>query len=256
MRTGLVGILLSLAFLAAVRSADAAAPVSEQVMVGVTHTMEATLYTPDGHGPFPTILLLHTSGGLTGADLQYCSNLAMKGYICLAPAFLRAYGITEAGRRQSFTKDRRAITEDFIATIEMLNRLPKAKPGAVGAIGFSNGGYFALQLAALRKVKAGVSYYGALDGARTQPNLTLFQKLFTRDSAPVLVLAGENDSTVGMAPVLKLEQILKAAGAPYELKLYPYTEHAFDRSTKAPGNQAAANDAWSRTLAFFATHLK
>lgn len=256
MRAGLIGIAASLAFLAAIRPADAGAPVSEQVMVGVAHTMEATLYTPDGPGPFPTILLLHTSGGLAGADLQYCSNLAMNGYICIAPAFLRAYSITEAGRRQAFTTDRRAITEDFIATIDMLNHLPTAKPGAVGAIGFSNGGYFALQLAALRKVRAGVSYYGALDGARTQPNLSLFQKRFTKDSAPVLVLAGENDSTIGMAPVLKLEQILKAAGAPYTLKLYPYTEHAFDRSTKAPGNQAAANDAWTRTLAFFATYLK
>jgi dienelactone hydrolase len=66
----------------------------------------------------------------------------------------------------------------------------------------------------------------------------------------VLVLAGENDSTIGMKPVKRLEEILKACGARYELKVYPDTEHDFDRGALRPGNAAAAKDAWPRTLAF------
>jgi dienelactone hydrolase len=50
--------------------------------------------------------------------------------------------------------------------------------------------------------------------------------------------------------VRTLEGILKACGAPYQLKVYPDTEHAFDRSSMRPGNGAAAADAWPRTLAF------
>ena len=70
--------------------------------------------------------------------------------------------------------------------------MPKARKGAVGTIGFSNGGFFAVLLAATGRVKAGVSYYGALDGAMTQPDLAPFIRRFTSASSPLLVLAGES----------------------------------------------------------------
>src|SRR5437868_14921966 len=73
--------------------AAAGEPTSKLVTVGVKKNMEATLYTPDGPGPFPTVLVLHTSLGLTEADRQYCAKLAREGFICIAPAFLRAHGI-------------------------------------------------------------------------------------------------------------------------------------------------------------------
>ena len=63
---------------------------------------------------------------------------------------------------------------------EEIDALPKARKGAVGAVGFSNGGFFAMLLAATNRVKAGVSYYGALDGARTQPDLAQFSKRFSK----------------------------------------------------------------------------
>ncbi len=223
---------------------------TQTISVGVRKNMEATLYTPDGPGPFPTVLVLHTSGGISSADQGYCGNLAREGYICIAPAFLRAHAITAETRRLSFTKEAKAITGDFIEIIGELNALPKAKQGAVGAVGFSNGGFFALILASLNKIKAGVSYYGALDGARAFPDLKPFQERFTSSSSPVLILAGENDSTIGMQPVRKLEEILKACGAPFELKVYPDTEQDFDRGNLRPGNAAAARNAWPSTLAF------
>src|SRR5471032_2560180 len=244
-----LGVLLAAA-MALLSSPAAADPKSEMLTVGVRKNMEATLYTPDGPGPFPMVLVLHTSGGISSADQGYCGNLAKEGYICITPAFLRAYGISSETRRLSFTKEAKAITGDFIEIIGELNALPQAKQGAVGAVGFSNGGFFAMMLASMNRIKAGVSYYGALDGARAHPDLKPFQERFTSASAPVLILAGENDTTIGMEPVRKLEGILKACGAPYELKVYPDTEHDFDRGNLRPGNAAAAKDAWTRTLAF------
>jgi carboxymethylenebutenolidase len=244
-------LMFLLAGLSASMGGAAAGTFTTQILtVGVRKNMEATLYTPDGPGPFPMVLVLHTSGGISSADQGYCGNLAKEGYICIAPAFLRAYGIAAETRRLSFTKDAHEIEGDFIEIIRELNALPKAKQGAVGAVGFSNGGFFAMILASMNKVKAGVSYYGALDGARSHPDLKPFQERFTSTSAPVLILAGENDTTIGKEPPKKLAAILDACGARYELKFYPNTEHAFDRSSTAPGNQAAAADAWPRTLAF------
>jgi carboxymethylenebutenolidase len=233
-------------------SAGAADFTTQSVTVGVRKNMEATLFIPTGAGPFPTILEMHTSGGISEADRGYCANLAREGYICIAPAFLRAHGITNAElRRKSFTSEAKPIFDDFVEIIGELDALPQAKKGATGAVGFSNGGFFAMLLAATQKVRAGVSYYGALDGARSQPDLAPFQRRFTSASSPVLVLAGESDTTIGMQPPHKLEEILKAAGSRYEIKFYPGTGHDFDRTgSTGPNNAASAADAWQRTLAF------
>ena len=253
MGTKVVAFLVSLAAVAAAASAAGAADFTTQaITVGVRKNMEATLFIPNGPGPFPTILEMHTSGGISEADRGYCANLAREGYICIAPAFLRAHGITNPElRRKSFTSESRAIYDDFVEIISELNALPKAKPGAVGAIGFSNGGFFAAMLAGTSKVKAGVAYYGAFNGAGTHPDLDIFKKWWKAGSAPMLVLAGDGDVTIGKKPPRLLEQIMKDAGARYEVKYYPDTGHDFDRSgTTGPQNAASAADAWQRTLAF------
>jgi len=248
---------LSVALTLAAVPALAGEPTSQAVRVGVRHNMEATLYTPDGPGPFPTLLLMHTSAGLTETDKGWCLKLAREGFICIVPAFLLAHGNLKGEfRRFAFTTEAQAIYDDFVETSGELNRLPTAKPGAVGAIGFSNGGYFALWLAATRQVKAGVSYYGALPGAGTDHELRRFQSTFNAQSSPVLELAGEDDSTIGTREVHRLEGILRTSGAPHEVKIYPDTEHDFDRTTMRAGNQAAAADAWPRTLAFFRRYLQ
>lgn len=229
---------------------------SKVVTVGVEKNMEATLYTPDGPGPFPTVLVLHTSLGLTEADRQYCARLAREGFICIAPAFLRAHGIRLETKMETFTTEREAIMADLRQIIGELDRLPNARPGAVGAVGFSNGGFFSVLLAARGSVRAGVAYYGALAGVgQTLPENPVLQS-FTAASAPVLVLAGENDTTIGIPPVRRLEEIMRAAGAPHEVIFYRDAEHGFDRNKLRPGNGAAGADAWLRTLAFLRSNLR
>jgi carboxymethylenebutenolidase len=233
-----------------------AQPTSRMVTVGVRGNMEATLYVPEGPGPFPSIVVIHTSQGITEVDRQYCAKLAREGFICIVPAFLRAYGIKQDIKMLTFTQDREAIMADFRQTIGLLNGLPTARPGAVGAIGFSNGGFFSVLLAAQQQVKGGVAYYGALLGVMQPRANNPFLQSFTAASAPVLLLAGANDSTMGMEPVRALEGIIKTAGAPYELIAYPDAEHGFDRNNLRPGNGVAGADAWARTFVFLRKNLR
>jgi carboxymethylenebutenolidase len=245
--------VLCLLALAAPVSAE---PTSRMMTVGVRGNMEATLYVPDGPGPFSSIVVIHTSQGITEADRQYCARLAREGFICIVPAFLRAYGIKQDLKMAAFTTDREAILADFRQIIGVLNRLPNARPGAVGAVGFSNGGFFAVLLAAQQQTKAGVAYYGALVGVmQPRPNNPFLQS-FTATSAPVLLLAGESDTTMGMQPVRALERIIQTAGAPYELIAYADAEHGFERNNLRPGNAAAGADAWTRTLAFLRAYVR
>ena len=244
-------LVLTLAALAA-----HAEPASRAVKVGVKRTMEATLYTPEGPGPFPSVLVIHTSQGLTEPDRQYCARLAREGFQCIVPAFLRAYGIRLERKELAFTADREAILADFRDIVAWMNALPTARPGAVGAVGFSNGGLFSVLLAADRSVRAGVAYYGALWGVGQPRPSNPFLQSFSAASAPVLLMMGENDTSVGLPPLRRLETIMKAAGAPHEIVTYPDAEHGFDRNNLRPGNAAAAADAWPRTLAFLRAHLR
>jgi dienelactone hydrolase len=125
----------------------------------------------------------------------------------------------------------------------------------LAAIGFSNGGYFALWLAATKKVEAGISYYGAITGAGTDSSLSRFHDAFTENSSPVLILHGTDDFTVPFTQAVKLDSILTAAKSPHEFQQYPGAGHRFDRDG-GTGNDATALDAWQRTLEFINKALK
>ncbi len=223
--------------------------------VGVNKNMDAKLITPDGPGPYPAILVLHTSGGLQSGDLEYAKRLVQEGYVARVPSFLEAYGIRAKTRQLTFTTDVEPIYADFVAILDLLRHNEKVDGKKLGAIGFSNGGYFALWLAATGQVQAGVSYYGALTGAGTDRSLSRFRQVFSKTSAPVLVLHGTNDSTVPIRNAIELDSILNAAQTRHEFYQYPGAEHRFERDRGA-NNDAAATDAWGRTQAFLSKMLK
>jgi carboxymethylenebutenolidase len=229
---------------------------TQNVTVGVKNNMQATLMTPDDAGPHPAILVLHTSGGLRQADIDFATALTKEGYVTLVPAFMLAYGIDAAMRRETFTTDAEPIYADFAAALDMLAHDPHVAGQKLGALGFSNGGYFAMWLAATGKVQAGVSYYGALTGAATDKGLSRFKGVFTKASSPVLILHGLNDETVPVAAAHNLGLIVEGAGSPVEVHLYDGAGHQFERLQGSPQDAAAAADAWQRTLAFLAKYLK
>jgi carboxymethylenebutenolidase len=241
---------------AAVAIALPALAETTDIKVGVKGRMTATLIAPDGPGPYPGVLILHTSGGLRPTDIDYARRLSDQGYVCLVPAFMEAYGLTARTRAQTFTNNGSDVYRDLAAAAETLRASPKVAGGKVGAVGFSNGGYFALWLAATNKIDAGVSYYGALSGAGTDKELTRFSSTFHAGSAPVLVLHGTADRTVPVAAAERLVAILKHAQSPYEVKLYDGADHVFEREQRNDAARMAAADAWERTQRFLGEQLR
>jgi carboxymethylenebutenolidase len=234
-------------------SANAIAADAVQLKTGAKQAMEATLYKPAGAGPFPAVLILHTSSGLRPPDHAYASKLADEGYICLVPDFFKAYGLSQGNRQRTFTTHAQSIHADFIAAIDMLKKMQGVQADRIGAVGFSNGGYWALLLAANGHIQAGVSYYGAVTGAGTDKSLRAFQTAFTDKSSPVLVLHGARDTTVDPQYAEFLVSILKRANVPHEFRLYPSAEHSFERGNL---DSEAAADAWGRTLRFLNATLR
>jgi carboxymethylenebutenolidase len=239
------------------------------VMVGVRGAMHADVFEPDGPGPYPGLILLHTSSGLQDADLDTARQLTDEGYVCLVPSFMAAYHLTYETRRETFERDGDAIFADLVQALGVLKSDPKVQGTSVGAIGFSNGGYFAVWLALTGNVTSAVSYYGAYSAAGSDPAETRFKKLAGPNAAPILILHGENDDIVPVGAARRLAGILREAGAPYEMHLYPDTGHSFDRGaiagklgrnpirgSRPAGDDAATGDAWAQTLAFFRKYLQ
>jgi len=254
MRACLFAIVTASAVLVA-RPAPAAVN-STTIKVGVHRNMRAFLVTPSDPGPHPALLVLHTSGGLEGADTGFAERLAQAGYVALVPAFMEAYGLTARMRREAFTTDAEPIYTDLIAALDTLRHTAGVDGTRLGAVGFSNGGYFAAWLAATGKIGAAVAYYGAFSGAGSDRDQGRFRASFTKNSAPLLILHGADDQTVPAGAAQHLASILAAAGSPYEMHLYPGAGHRFERSPRSDADNAAAGDAWQRSLAFLKEHLK
>src|SRR5262245_13535721 len=224
-----------------------------KIQTGVNQKMEATLYMPAGAGPFPAVLVLHTSSGLRPSDHGYASRLADQGYVCLVPDFFTPYDLSDSNRRLTFTTHGKAIYADFVAARDMLKKMKEVQADRIGAVGFSNGGYWALLLAARGDIQAGVGYYGAVTGAGTDNSLSTFRAAFSSSSSPVLVLHGARDDTVLPRYAEHLKSILVEAKAPFEYQMYESAGHSFERG-KNP-DPGAADDAWQRSLRFFDTTL-
>ncbi|WP_219418532.1 dienelactone hydrolase family protein [Pseudonocardia nigra] len=122
--------------------------------------------------------------------------------------------------------------------------------GAVGAVGFCLGGSLAYLFAAGARVEgrgpdAAVAYYGS----------GIHQMLDRADSidCPMLFHYGAQDPYI---PADQIDAVEAAVGERFVVHRYP-AGHAFS-NWDAPSmyDEAAANLAWDRTLAFFAEHLR
>jgi len=153
-------------------------------------------------------------------------------------------------------RDAGPIYADLVDAVTVLQHTGGVNGAKIGAVGFSNGGYFALWLAATTKVQARVSYYGALSGAGTDKSLARFAQVFTASSSPVLILHGTADDTLPVAAAQRLASILDATGSPYQIQIYEAAGHRFERDLASAADQSAATDAWQRTLSFLGEYLK
>ena len=93
-------------------------------------------------------------------------------------------------------------------------------------------------------LQAGVPYYGVAADTASVPNI----------KAPLLCHLAERDERIN-ATYPAFENALKAAGAPYQVYIYPGTQHGFHNDSTPRYQADAAKLSWERTLAHFRKHL-
>jgi carboxymethylenebutenolidase len=214
-------------------------------------TVNAILYTPQGKGPFPALVVIHEWWGLNDWVKEQASKLADHGYVALAIDLYRGKVATSPDQAHEIMRgvpsDR--ANRDLLAASSYLRSQKNVAPSKIGAIGWCMGGGYALDLAiADPKLKAVVINYGHLASDRAT-----LQKI----DAAVLGIFGGRDKGIPPADVNKFAADLKALGKPVEIKIFPDAGHAFENPNNQQGYRADdAKQAWELTTAFLAKNLK
>jgi Dienelactone hydrolase and related enzymes len=137
----------------------------------------------------------------------------------------------------------RASTEDrMLKDLEHgYNYLKSMGISKYGVIGFCMGGGLSFQLSTQLPFDATVVYYG-----RNPRSIEDISRL----KGPVLGIYAGEDSAINNG-VPDMVRAMFQYGKELEMKIYPKTYHAFATEGGPVYNEAAAKDAWDRTVRFF-----
>jgi carboxymethylenebutenolidase len=200
-------------------------------------------------GKLPKVLVIHENRGLNPHIEDVARRFALEGYIAFAPDALHPLGGYPGDEDSARTKfqqlDADKTRADFLAAAAFLEGV-KGGNGKLGATGFCWGGGMTNFLATrLPGLDAGAPFYGTAAPLEDVPKIR----------AELLVVLAEKDDRINAAWP-DYEQALKAAKVEYTL-LQPHgTQHGFHNDTTPRYHEAAAKEAWSRTLALFARRLR
>lgn len=215
-------------------------------------------YHPDGNGPFPAILMLHSKRGPEQWRRSQAAWLANQGYVVFAPDYFTSMGITRKNFDiLSFRRSINIVMEDLAHGLYALKSLPNVDSKRLGVMGFSLGGYLGFYLAARSDVKAVISYYGAYPKNPVSPDLKYdFPTVVTRIIAPILMLHGDMDEQVPIEWANLVQKLLNSNCKQFEYVVFPGVGHNFDAPIGPLANLRATKNAQQKVLAFLKTELR
>jgi carboxymethylenebutenolidase len=217
-----------------------------------TATASGVLVTPEGKGPFPATVVIQEWWGLNDWVKDQARALAKEGYVSLAVDLYHGKVATtqeDAHQLMMGLAPDQAV-RDLEGAVSYLQGRPDVKKGKIGAIGWCMGGRYSLALAVEQPTLAAVvAYYGAPPTDEAS---------IAKIKSPILGNYGADDKGPSPEQVKAFEAAMKKAGKSIDVKIYEGAGHAFAN----PNNpwhgyrEEAAKDAWARTTAFLAAHLK
>jgi carboxymethylenebutenolidase len=202
----------------------------------------------------PLVLICHENRGLQEHIRDVARRWAVEGYLACAVDLLSREGgtasITDPAEIPALLTrdvDPERHVADFQAAVEHFRTEPRADMDRVGMTGFCFGGGITWRAATrIRELQAAAPYYGPPPPLDQVPSIETAVLGVYSDDPNDFANDGRDD----------LVAALEAAGATYEIKIYPNTQHAFHNDTGERYNEAAALQAWSDTLAWFARYVK
>jgi carboxymethylenebutenolidase len=223
-----------------------------QIKAADGHTFDAYVAQPQGK-PRAALVVLQEIFGVNHHIRAVADGYAMAGFFVVAPAtFHRA----KAGVELGYTPEDMNAGFALKTAIEALpapgvmadiqaavQYAATTTGGKVGAVGYCWGGLLTWRAAALvQGLSAAVPYYGG--GVTTEAEAS------RQPTCPVMAHFGDKDHWI---PLDTVEAFRKAQPG---VQVHVYAaDHGFNCNERGSYNEAAANTALERTLAFFNQHL-
>jgi carboxymethylenebutenolidase len=224
--------------------------------------MEAFEARPKDGGPYPGIVVIQEAFGVNDHIKKVTERIAAEGYIAIAPDLYHRESVRvipyadmkSAIAAMQRVQDVKAM-DDVGAALAHLESQSNFKAGSVGVTGFCMGGRVTYLTAAhyAKDVKCAVPYYpGGVSMGNPSP-LSRTGEI----KCPMYLFFGAKDQLIPTDQVGQINAELTAKKVPFQMKTYPEAGHGFfcdDRPMSY--HEASAKDAWEKTKAFFAQHLK
>jgi carboxymethylenebutenolidase len=213
-------------------------------------SIKGYLVRPANEAKLPSVLVIHENRGLNPYIEDVARRLAVADFIAFAPDGLTSLGgypgDDEKGAALFREVDRAKMMEDFLAAAMWLKSRPDST-GKLGAVGFCFGGGVVNQLAVRMgpDLAAAVPFYGV------QPSAADTAKI----KAPINAqYAGLDTRITSGWPAF--DAALTKAHVTHEGHIYQGANHGFHNDTTPRYDEAAAKEAWQRTLDWFNKYLR
>jgi dienelactone hydrolase len=227
--------------------------------------IQGYLAKPDGAGPFPAVIVLHGCAGMHDTTKQrLVDELVIWGYVILFVDSFATRGIDHACTSSAFATGLRR-RQDAYGALVFLARQTFVDPQRVAAVGFSQGGWITLSVAATNSFEQFVRPRN-LRFRVAAAFYPLCRVVAARPEIPTLIFIGALDDWTPAAECSDRIAIWGNDGPPIELVVYPGTYHGFYYPHLQPGrklfghwveyNGAAADNATHRLHQFLDRHLK
>ena len=221
--------------------------------------------SPSEGNSCPAVVVIMEAFGVTSHIEKVCDQYAANGYVAIAPALYHRQhpnpklGYDEMPAVQGYMGELRdnELVEDVNVAIDYLNnKYPRTAGQKIGIVGYCVGGRIAyLAATSCPGLSAASVYYGGRilvpfgDGPAPID-------LTSNISIPVMGNFGDTDENPSPADVKTIDDALTAAGVTHDFKSYPGAGHGFNCDDRGSYNEAAATDAFTRTLGFFDANVK
>src|SRR5262245_36624259 len=231
---------------------------------------------PDGAGPFPAVVWMHSCAGLVRGARHvedWTRRLLKMGYVVAIPDSFseRGYPTGICGNGGLVPAETRA--GDAYAALRSLEARTDVVADRIGLIGFSHGGWTvlaAMDAGAAARDGGGAQHGFAVAVAVYPGSAAGFWSRAYRAAAPLLILSGELDDWTPAAPCQGLADRAREQGQPVSIVVYPGAYHSFDtyipvmriaearqgRGATIGGDAKAREDSIKRVEAFFARYLR
>lgn len=207
----------------------------------------------------PVVIVLMEAFGVNSHIQSICDRLAKEGFLAAAPDLYY-----REGRRITVPYDQRKdimpllskmknqdIISDVRETINFLEDVPNADTKAVSTIGFCVGGFASALCASKLQIKKMVSFYGAgVVTPRPDFALTPFLQEMSQIKSKCLFFFGGMDASIPPTDIKEIEKKLSSSKVPFEVSIFPLSDHGFFCDERKTFNQEDASVAWKKTIKF------